>query len=84
MLLCGLVRGGAARAIFALGVGHDGGRKRTPCDAKQAKDDTNRIAALMRARVGSAASYGHRHPVSSGVVHKVLTAAPVPAKLSPS
>ena len=34
--------------------------------------------------VGSVALYGLRHPASSGVVHKMLDAAPVPAKRSPS
>ena len=56
-----------------------------PVTSKRAKADTNRIAALMRARaVGSVALYGLRHPASSGVVHKMLDAAPVPAKRSPS
>ena len=55
----------------------------TPCDIASAKNDTNPQpdGTLV---VGWADSYGIRHATSSGLVHKVLAAAPVPAKRGPS
>ena len=55
----------------------------TPCDIASAKNDTNPQpdGTLV---VGWADSYGIRHAASSGLVHKVLAAAPVPAKRGPS
>eukprot|EP00964_Phaeocystis_antarctica_P006221 scaffold3382_cov58-Phaeocystis_antarctica.AAC.9 len=51
--------------------------------ALDAKNDTNPQpdGTLV---VGWADSYGIRHATSSGLVHKVLAAAPVPAKRGPS